>query len=70
MHGQRGWFRSQVITMSDNQMNHGIQDPTDFVMRAHSEIAAVHRSEHDLRDSQDLLQRSAAGREENCPTQT
>ena len=70
MHGQGGWFRSQVITVSDNQMNHGIQDSTDFVMRAYDQIAEVCRSERDLRDNQDLLQRFADGMEEHCPTQT
>jgi len=73
VHGQRGWFRSQVIqviTISDNRMNHGIQDPRAFVMQARIEIAEVCRSEHDLRDNQDLLQRFADGMEEHCPTQT
>jgi hypothetical protein len=51
-------------------MNRGIQDPTDFVMRARSEIAEVYRSEHELGDNQDLLQRCADGVEEICPTQT
>ena len=51
-------------------MNHGIQDPTDFVMRAHSKIAEVYRSEHDLRDNQDPLRRFADGMEENYPSQT